>query len=277
MTSVVGLNVQSMLTINNNGPSGSNVGGCGSSTSSPTSSSSSSSSSCGSSSLNNSTMPIQHTVHSSTSSSLPNQPIPTAPPSSKQILNISTIKMLQLSLDEASQTGEILLSAKNLNEYPAAIAAAYDLSDTIHVDMSKNHLTEFPKELYTCDSLEKLILYSNQIRLIPEIAPFQLHCLRTLDLNSNNLSYLPPCLCNLVSLQVLTVNNNKLVSLPEEIGSLSKLIQLDVSCNEITHLPIQLGDLVSLRSLNVRRNLLVELPKGERSFRILHSTNVIDN
>lgn len=168
-------------------------------------------------------------------------------------------------LDEASQTGDLLLCGKNLNEYPSKIAQAYDLSDTIYADLSKNHLIEFPRDLCQFDSLEKLTLQCNQIRLVALdlISPYQLSCLKVLDLNSNNLAYLPPCLCNLASLQVLTVNNNRLVSLPEEIGRLDKLIQLDVSCNEITHLPVQIGEMSSLRSLNVRRNLLVELPKGK--------------
>jgi Leucine-rich repeat (LRR) protein len=179
--------------------------------------------------------------------------------------------MLQVLLDEASQTGELMLSGKNFNEFPAKLAAAYDLSDTITVDLSKNHLTEFPRELTHFDSLERLALQSNQIRLVCDITLYQLRCLRVLDLNSNSLAYLPPSVCNLSALQVLTVNNNKLVSLPEEIGALGKLIQLDVSCNEITHLPIQLGDLTTLRSLNVRRNLLVELPKGNAFFLSLFS------
>lgn len=92
--------------------------------------------------------------------------------------------------------------------------------------MSKNHLTEFPKEICFFDSLEKLTLSSNLIRTIPEIGIYQLKCLKYLDLNSNNLTYIPSCLCNLTSLEVLTINNNKLVSLPEEIGQLDKLIQL---------------------------------------------------
>lgn len=131
-------------------------------------------------------------------------------------------------------------------------------------DLSKNQLTEFPKDVCAYDSLERLTLYSNVIKSVPEqITSCQLKCLRILDLNCNSLSYLPPSLCNLTALQVLTVNNNKLVSLPEEIARLDRLIQLDVSCNEITHLPVQIGDMTSLRALNVRRNLLVELPKGE--------------
>lgn len=185
----------------------------------------------------------------------------TSTSTSKTLLNNSTIKLIQRLLEETSQTGDLILNNKNLNEFPTKIANNFDLSDTITADLSKNHLTEFPRDLCQYDSLEKLYLYSNLIRTIPDISVFQLKCLKLLDLNSNNLTYLPPSLCNLASLQVLTINNNKLVSLPEEIGRLDKLIQLDVSCNEITHLPVQIGDLISLRALNVRRNLLVELPK----------------
>lgn len=107
----------------------------------------------------------------------------------------------------------------------------------------------------------------------------------------NQLSVLPPFLCQLQSLEVLLASNNRLVSLPEEINQLERLMEIvgfswcfscfrfpffacthrscldfqDVSCNEITHLPSQIGDIESLRSLNVRKNLLVELPSSEDS------------
>lgn len=151
----------------------------------------------------------------------------TSQTTSKQtVLNHATIKLLKRLLDEASQTGDLNLANRNLNEFPSKLALNYDLSDTLTADLSKNHLTEFPKDLCVYDSLERLTLYSNLIRQVPDIQPNQLGCLKVLDLNSNNLSYLPPSICNLNSLQVLTVNNNKLVSLPEEIGRLRQLIQL---------------------------------------------------
>lgn len=137
-----------------------------------------------------------------------------------------SLKCIERLLEEAQNTGDLLLSNKNLNEFPSKLAAKYDLSDTINADLSKNQLVEFPKDVCFYDSLEKLTLYSNQIKSVPDITTSQLKCLRILDLNCNNLSYLPPSLCNLTSLQVLTVNNNRLVSLPEEIARLDKLIQL---------------------------------------------------
>lgn len=171
------------------------------------------------------------------------------------------LKTIDNCLEEATRTGDLLLSNKSLIEFPSTIALKYDLTDTLTVDLAKNRLSEIPKDLLRFKPLEKLILNTNIIRSIPDINVNQLKCIKILDLNSNRLTYLPPSICNLISLEILTVNNNKLVSLPEEIGRLEKLIQLDVSCNEITHLPIQMGDMTALRSLNVRRNLLVELPK----------------
>lgn len=165
--------------------------------------------------------PINTSVQAPTQSSVTSQST-----NKQTVLNHATIKLLKRLLDEASQTGDLNLANRNLNEFPSKLALNYDLSDTLTADLSKNHLTEFPKDLCAYDSLERLTLYSNLIRQVPDIQPNQLGCLKVLDLNSNNLSYLPPSICNLNSLQVLTVNNNKLVSLPEEIGRLRQLIQL---------------------------------------------------
>jgi len=186
------------------------------------------------------------------------------------VLNTNNyLKTIDNCLEEASRTGELLLSNKSLVEFPSTIALRYDLTDTLLVDLSKNRLHHLPNEILRYKPLEKLILNSNILRSIPDIGITQLRCLKTLDLNCNRLAYLPASVCNLVSLEILTVNNNKLVSLPEEIGRLDRLIQLDVSCNEITHLPVQIGDMASMRALNVRKNLLVELPKEISQLRLV--------
>ena len=49
----------------------------------------------------------------------------------KQVFNNSALKLIQRLLDETSQTGDLLLNNKNLNEFPSKIASNYDLSDTI--------------------------------------------------------------------------------------------------------------------------------------------------
>ncbi|TRY71509.1 hypothetical protein TCAL_06104 [Tigriopus californicus] len=127
------------------------------------------------------------------------------------------------------------------------------------VDLSKNKLNELPEECTDFGSMEKLILYHNTIRSIPDSVVY-LRSLQFLDISRNQLSYLPPSICQLPCLQGLIVNNNRLVSLPEEIGRMQSLMELDASCNEITHLPVQIGDLAALRALDLRRNHLQEIP-----------------
>ena len=119
------------------------------------------------------------------------------------------LKTIDNCLEEATRTGDLLLSNKSLIEFPSTIALKYDLTDTLTVDLAKNRLSEIPKELLRFKPLEKLILNTNIIRSIPDINVNQLKCIKILDLNSNRLTYLPPSICNLISLEILTVNNNK--------------------------------------------------------------------
>ncbi|XP_052216760.1 serine-rich adhesin for platelets-like [Dreissena polymorpha] len=170
----------------------------------------------------------------------------------------SLSKPIERVFEDAQHTGEILLSCRKLREYPK-MSAKYDLVDTISADVSKNRLSELPKELCSYISMEKLNCYHNVIKSIPECI-IQLQALTFLNLSRNQLSIIPSFISQICTLEVLIVSHNKLVSLPEEVGVLDKLMELDVSCNEISQLPVQIGDLKSLKSLNVRRNLLQELP-----------------
>ena len=125
-------------------------------------------------------------------------------------------------------------------------------------DLSRNKLVEVPTECTNYYSLERLLLYHNIIKSIPDNIS-SLQSLVYLDISRNQLSYLPSSVCLLQHLQCLVAHNNRLVSLPEEVGEMNKLMELDVSCNEIAHLPVQIGDLANLRSLHLRRNHLQEV------------------
>ncbi|XP_059086578.1 leucine-rich repeat and calponin homology domain-containing protein-like isoform X5 [Tigriopus californicus] len=169
-------------------------------------------------------------------------------------LTASTEKILE----SAAATGTLQLAGRNLKRFPKH-NQKFHLKDTIHADLSKNKLNELPEECTDFGSMEKLILYHNTIRSIPDSVVY-LRSLQFLDISRNQLSYLPPSICQLPCLQGLIVNNNRLVSLPEEIGRMQSLMELDASCNEITHLPVQIGDLAALRALDLRRNHLQEIP-----------------
>uniref|UniRef100_A0A182NP00 Calponin-homology (CH) domain-containing protein n=1 Tax=Anopheles dirus TaxID=7168 RepID=A0A182NP00_9DIPT len=125
--------------------------------------------------------------------------------------------------------------------------------------LSRNRFCELPEDITCLAFLERLLVYHNTIRSVPETIR-GLHSLTYLDLRNNQLSVLPREICAL-PLQVLLVSNNRLATLPDELGRMEKLTELDAACNQITHLPARMGDLRSMRSLNLRSNQLVYLPR----------------
>lgn len=81
-------------------------------------------------------------------------------------------------------------------------------------------------------SLKTLKLNANYFSVIPPVI-FMLTKLQKLDLSNNQLATVPPEICNLQSLNDLNLNSNVLVVLPEEIGSLKKLKTLSLKDNQI--------------------------------------------
>ncbi|XP_036267191.1 leucine-rich repeat and calponin homology domain-containing protein 4 isoform X1 [Pipistrellus kuhlii] len=163
------------------------------------------------------------------------------------------------ALEEAVATGTLNLSNRRLKHFPRGAARSYDLSDITQADLSRNRFPEVPEAACQLVSLEGLSLYHNCLRCLnPALG--NLTALTYLNLSRNQLSSLPPYICQL-PLRVLIVSNNKLGALPPDISTLGSLRQLDVSSNELQSLPSELCSLSSLRDLNVRRNQLSTLPE----------------
>ncbi|KZC10994.1 Leucine-rich repeat and calponin homology domain-containing protein 3 [Dufourea novaeangliae] len=170
-------------------------------------------------------------------------------------------RSLERILEEAHLSGELKLSGRKLKDFPKVGktgSSKYNLQDTVFADLSKNRFAELPEEVTEFPFLEKLHLYHNAIRIIPETVAM-LQSLNYLDLSRNQLTSLPREICRL-PLQTLLVAHNRLASLPDELGRMSALAELDAGCNEITNLPPRMGDLARLRSLDLRSNMLVHLP-----------------
>ncbi|XP_052023732.1 leucine-rich repeat and calponin homology domain-containing protein 4 isoform X2 [Apodemus sylvaticus] len=162
------------------------------------------------------------------------------------------------ALEEAVATGTLNLSNRRLKHFPRGAARSYDLSDITQADLSRNRFPEVPEAACQLVSLEGLSLYHNCLRCLnPALG--NLTALTYLNLSRNQLSSLPPYICQL-PLRVLIISNNKLGALPPDISTLGSLRQLDVSSNELRSLPAELCGLRSLRDLNVRRNQLSTLP-----------------
>ncbi|XP_008578927.1 PREDICTED: leucine-rich repeat and calponin homology domain-containing protein 4 isoform X1 [Galeopterus variegatus] len=171
---------------------------------------------------------------------------------------LSGSRSAERALEEAVATGTLNLSNRRLKHFPRGAARSYDLSDITQADLSRNRFPEVPEAACQLVSLEGLSLYHNCLRCLnPALG--NLTALTYLNLSRNQLSSLPPYICQL-PLRVLIVSNNKLGTLPPDISALGSLRQLDVSSNELQSLPAELCSLSSLRDLNVRRNQLGTLP-----------------
>ena len=81
-----------------------------------------------------------------------------------------------------------------------------------------------------------------------------------LNLNTSNLTELPPSIGFLNSLKKLSLWINRLKTIPNSIGSLSSLEYLNLRVNYLRNLPNSIGNLKSLKELDLFANRLISLP-----------------
>ena len=83
-----------------------------------------------------------------------------------------------------------------------------------------------------------------------------------LNLEKNNLRFLPKSIKRLTSLKKLDLRGNFLISLPKSIGNLTSLKYLNLNGNNLRDLPESIGNLTSLKELNLSDNYLMTIPKS---------------
>ena len=131
----------------------------------------------------------------------------------------------------------------------------------IKLELNKQKLKEFPKEILSMHNLQYLDLGKNKIKDIPpEIG--QLKNLQWLSLSKNDLQDLPLAIGELTNLYYLNVNQNKLQALPGTIGNLINLKVCDLWSNEIYYFPDELKYLKYLQVLDLR---IIQISEAEQN------------
>ena len=132
------------------------------------------------------------------------------------------------------------------------------------LDLTKLSLTDLPDiwqhSAFTA-RLEKLNLEYNQLSFLPNSIGHLVR-LQELSLDHNRLASLPKSLKNLFNLQWLYLNSNQLTRLPQSFGLLSHLQELNLEDNRFTSLPESFGNLSKLRRLDLNNNQLSSLPES---------------
>jgi len=159
----------------------------------------------------------------------------------------------------------------------------YDYKSVVGLSLISSDISEFPKEIFLLDKLQKLVIRHTKIKNIPpEIK--RLKNLKVLDLSHNQISESASEIQKLENLEVLQLFNNKiedinflseslgnlstlglaknkLYSVPESISTAGSLKRVDLSNNRIEYIPDKLTGLKRLKSFNISGNSPVNVPQ----------------
>jgi Leucine-rich repeat (LRR) protein len=189
-------------------------------------------------------------------------------------------------LREASASGQLKLVSRNVDSiYPGV----WQLPNLLLLDVSINQISVISAEIRMLRSLQIFRANKNRLESIPSLAlagldqlvelelsgnmlsgffedltfdTIHMDRLRRLDLSSNRLTALPPCLVCFPGLRVLIAHTNRIPDLELLCSPAFKALEgLDVSSNQISELlEVFCTTLVNLIDLNLENNNITVLP-----------------
>jgi len=125
----------------------------------------------------------------------------------------------------------------------------------IRLELRKQKLKDFPKEIFKFKNLQYLDLSKNQLKELPD-SIYVLTKLQSLNVSHNKLGAFPKEIGKCKNLFYLNANNNNLYGLPPQIGNLEKLRTLDLWSNDLADFPEEMANLKQLNTLDLRAILI---------------------
>uniref|UniRef100_A0A287BQZ7 Leucine rich repeat containing 69 n=1 Tax=Sus scrofa TaxID=9823 RepID=A0A287BQZ7_PIG len=148
------------------------------------------------------------------------------------------------------------------NLIPKVCPEISTLTQLTTLNLGNNLLEEVPEEMKYLTSLKKLHLFGNRIHRFAPGACDGLQNLILLNLNNNQLTWIPQEIVRLKSLTYLSLNNNHLFSIPRELCFLETLSELQLNYNQLICIPEEIKFLKKLQKLLLSRNNIEYLPEG---------------
>ncbi|XP_023652083.2 erbin isoform X6 [Paramormyrops kingsleyae] len=147
----------------------------------------------------------------------------------------------------------------SLEQVPKEIFGFEKTLEELYLDA--NQIEELPKQLFNCQSLNRLSLPDNDLTVLPAgIA--NLANLRELDISKNSIQEFPENIKNCKVLTIVEASVNPISKLPEGFTQLLNLTQLYLNDAFLEFLPASFGRLTKLQILELRENQLKMLPKS---------------
>jgi len=184
--------------------------------------------------------------------------------------------------DQISAARRLSQSSKELNlsglGATSVPPAAWETSEVLKLDLSKNSIEDLPNELSLCSSLQTLVLSNNKIKKWPGMVS-SLPNLSSLKLDNNPLAEISSTdLEALSKLEVLDLSGNaSCLTEPSAVSSLPLLQELYLRRMKLQEFPIGLLRLKQLRILNLGQNHLITVPEGIKDFTALIELDLSDN
>ena len=141
------------------------------------------------------------------------------------------------------------LEAKSINIIKVHKTIFLNLANLINIDLHHNKLLKISKNFKLFKNLKTLKLDSNQISFIPSFIGDLIN-LEVFTISSNLITYIPTSIKNLINLKTLSFSNNKVERLPIELGQLESLQILHMDGNYFTSIPTTLCYLKKLNELS---------------------------
>ena len=151
------------------------------------------------------------------------------------------------------------LEAKSINIIKIHKTIFFNLSNLINIDLHNNKLLKISKNFKLFKNLKSLKLDSNQISFIPSFIG-ELTKLEVFTISLNLITYIPTSIKNLIYLKNFNFSNNKVDHLPIELGQLESLQILHMDGNYFTYIPTTLCYLKRLNELSFDWLEFVEPP-----------------
>ncbi|XP_040196024.1 erbin isoform X3 [Rana temporaria] len=146
----------------------------------------------------------------------------------------------------------------SLEQVPKEIFTFEKTLEELYLDA--NQIEELPKQLFNCQSLNKLSLPDNDLTILPASIANLIN-LRELDVSKNGIQEFPENIKNCKVLTIVEASVNPISKLPDGFSQLLNLTQLYLNDAFLDFLPANFGRLTKLQILELRENQLKMLPK----------------
>ena len=175
-----------------------------------------------------------------------------------EIGNCKAIQIFQLSLNPIVELPPQLGLLTNIRELNLDNTPALRIPpDNVRAQGLKQ-MQKFLRNFYEAQASLQLNLAELKLDEMPSVAQFQ--GLTSLEVLSNELSFLGPGVVRSYDLQKVVLADNKFEQFPTEVVCFKSLVHLDLCFNKLESLPADFRAITRLRELHLSHNFVREIP-----------------